>query len=209
MQKNTTVLDIGGQLNQLEKFCEAQKVTVANLKGSEEASDIKINKGSLPFKNNLFSITCAIDVLEHTPKKQRKEFIEELFRVCNKRAILSFPIGTENHINYEKQIEKYLKNKDHDVSYLKEHIDLGLPTTEEIKKYLRDYKYKLLFSGNLKINEILFKIFIFDPKIPILRRIIFLSKLTFNFLTNPLLYAILSNKSYSQNVVRAYLVIEK
>lgn len=204
-----TVVDIGGQLNMLSNFSKVSKVTVANLESSEEESDVVIKRGKLPFGDNSFEASCAIDVLEHIPSHDRQEFINELVRIAKEKAILSFPIGTKEHVTYEGKIQKWLHDRGHDVSYLKEHIKYGLPTKEEIKRITKGHNLELYFSGDLKVNEFLFKLFIFDPKIPIVRRIIFLSKGIFSFFTNPFLYAILSQKKYSDKVVRAYLIITK
>lgn len=209
IQNGKTVVDIGGQLNMLSKFCHATKIVVANLGSSEEISDVTIQKDILPFKNNSFDISCAIDVLEHIPKKKRQDFVKSLVKVSSQKAILSFPVGTEEHIAYEKELENWLNSKDHDVGYLKEHIKFGLPTKNEIEALTKDLKARVFFSGDLLVNKILFKIFIFDPKVPILRRLIFFMKRFFYLWTNPILYAVLANKPYSRKVVRAYLIIEK
>lgn len=204
-----TVVDIGGQLNMLSQFCDVSKVTVANLESSEEKSDVTIKRGKLPFGDNSFDTSCAIDVLEHIAKSNRAGFIKEVVRISKEKAILSFPIGTPQHISYEEEIQKWLENKGHGVSYLREHIKYGLPKKEEIEKITSSTNSKLYFSGDLFLNKFLFKLFLFDPKIPVLRRIIFVAKGVFYFLTNPFLYAMLANKSYSNKVVRAYLVITK
>lgn len=203
------VLDVGGQLKQLSNFCKPQKIVVANIKESQEQADVIIEKSNLPFKNNSFSAVCAIDVLEHIPKGQRTAFLKELVRVAKKTIILSFPIGTERHKQQESEIYRWLKDRRRDVTYLKEHVRYGLPTREEIAKLAQGTNYKLFYSGDLIINKILFKIFMFDPRIKFLRQAIFKIKLLFNLLTNQILYVILSNKSYSGRVVRAYLIIKQ
>lgn len=209
IDKNDTVLDVGGELNQLSKFTRAAKITVANLKGSQEKSDIKIEKGNLPFKNGSFGAVCAIDVLEHITKRQRAAFIKDLERVSTRVVILSFPIGTREHANYEREIANWLQRKGHDVTYLREHISLGLPTPEEVISFLKGRKGKVSYSGNLMANRLLFKIYIFDPRLKVVRKIVYLGKLIFNLFTNPALYAMLSEKELSKNVVRAYLIIYK
>lgn len=209
IEKSSSILDVGGQLHALAQFCNSPKIVVANLKESEEKSDVIIKGPKLPFPKDKFDVVCSIDVLEHIPKNDRKSFIDDLVRVAKRRVILSFPIGTPEHANYENKMHEWLKDKKFNVEYLKEHIKLGLPRKDELENMLRGYKHELFYSGNLKINEILFKLFIFDPKVKFVRKGIYFSKLLFNYLTNPLLYSLLSNKSYSKNVNRAYLIIEK
>lgn len=208
IDQSDTVLDVGGGLNQLSKFCRAKKITVANLKGSQEKSDVKIGKGKLPFESNSFTVVCAIDVLEHIGKKNRANFAKELLRVSSKKIILSFPIGTKQHLEYERELTDWLEGKGLDVAYLKEHTLLGLPTPEEAQSFIKVQKGEVTYSGNLKVNRLLFKIYMFSLHGKI-GKLVYFAKLIFNLFTNPILYAILSEKEFSNNVVRAYLVIKK
>ncbi len=203
--KKDNVLDVGGELNHLSLFCNPKKIVVANI----NTGDVIIKGSKLPFKNNSFSTVCAIDVLEHIPSGKRNGFIEELIRVSSKNIILSFPIGTEKHINYEKKIEKWLSEKRQNISYLKEHIKYGLPRKKEIEHILKNKNFVLKYAGKLSINKLLFQVFMFDPKIKYLRKVIFYLKNIFYFLSNPFLYLLLSNVKYSENVVRAYVLIRK
>lgn len=199
------VLDVGGELNHLSQFCNPKKLIVANL----NTGDVIIKGKKLPFNNSSFSLVCAIDVLEHIGKEDRRAFVKDLLRVSKKIVILSFPIGTQKHIRYEKKVAKRLKSKGQNVLYLKEHIKFGLPKDEEAKEFLKGNKGSIRYSGNLFINEILFKIFMLDPKIRFLRKIIYVSKNLFNLITNHILYFFIADRNFSENVVRAYLVIQK
>lgn len=207
--KVKTLLDVGGQLNMLSFFCSAEKIIVANVTGSHEQSDVTIKGDKLPFDANSFQAVCAIDVLEHIPSQDRKAFVKDLLRVAGEKVIMSFPIGTAWHINYEKKLQKDLEKNGVDVSYLKEHIKYGLPNLDEIEKITKGLNSKKFFSGNINLNKILFKIFLFDPKIKYVRKTLYFLKLAFNFLSNPIFFEFLSNKRYSPSVNRIYLVIEK
>ena len=200
-----TVVDIGGELNHLNKFCHPKKLVVANL----NTGDVIISKDKLPFKKNSFDIVCAIDVLEHIPKDERKKFIENIINIASKKVILSFPVYTDLHEKYEKEVLKWLKSKGRDVSYLKEHVKLGLPKREEIHLFTKRYKTRLSYSGNLSLNGILFRLYMFDPKIMLIRKVVYLLKLLLNLSSNKILYSILAGKPYSTSVNRAYVTIYK
>lgn len=205
---NKNILDVGGQLNMLSQFCRAKKIVVANVAGSQETSDVIIKGDKLPFGSNSFQVVCAIDVLEHLPLAQRKSFIKDSLRVAQGKVVLSFPIGTPAHAKYEKEMQAILLKKDLDVTYLNEHIKYGLPTLNEITKITQGFRTRKYFSGNININKLLFKIFLFDPKIKYVRKIVYWEKLIFNLITNPIFYMTLSRKKYSPSVNRVYLVIE-
>jgi len=203
--KNETVLDIGGELNHLSQFCHPAKIVVANLTGG----DVIIQKEKLPFAKNSFDVVSSIDVLEHIPKEDRQEFVKKLTDIAAKRVILSFPIGTTGHVKYEKEIQSWLQKIGANVSFLKEHIKYGLPTIDEISKISKNQESRIFYSGNLTFNKYLFYLYLFDPQIKYLGKLIYFSKLIFNFLTNPIFYAFLSNRKFSESINRAYLIIDK
>lgn len=209
IKTDQSVLDVGGQLDYLSQFSQPAKVIVANLESATEVSDVIIDKEKLPFKDNSFSTVTAIDVLEHIPKNTRPRFIQELLRVAQKTIILSFPIGTPKHIAYEKHLASQLRERQEDINYLAHHVKYGLPKKGEIEKLIEGLNSNLSYSGNLFITNLLFKIHLFDPKIIFIRQLVYWAKLFFNLVSNPILYLLLSNKIFSHNVVRAYLVITK
>lgn len=205
IKKGESVLDVGGEMDHLNLFCKPSKIIVANL----TSGDVIISKAGLPFKKNSFDVVCAIDVLEHIPKPKRLAFVKSILNVASDKVILSFPIGTPAHVKYEKELQNWLEKKGHNITYLKEHIKYNLPTLAEVQNITNNLKTRTSFSGNIKINKVLFKIFIFDPKIKYVRRVTFYVKKIFNFLSNPFFYQFLINQKYSQSVNRIYLIIYK
>lgn len=203
--KNKTVLDIGGELGHLDKFCKPKKIVVANL----NTGDVIIKKNTLPFKKNSFDIVCAIDVLEHIPKKDRRQFVQRLIDVASSKVILSFPISSKRHLEYEKETLEWLKKHGQNIDYLKEHVRLGLPTINEIKTITKSYKNKISFSGNIAINRIIFKFYMFDPKLKGVRKLTYILKHLAYLSTNQILYVGLTNKHFSENVNRAYVTVYK
>ncbi len=205
IEKDQSVVDIGGELNHLSQFCSPRKIFVANL----TSGDIIISKNKLPFASDSFDVACSIDVLEHIANNKRRDFIDNLAKIASKRIILSFPIGTEKHISYEKRMQKLLLKKGESIKYLNEHIRYGLPTKQDIEILTDGYARKIIYSGDIKINEILFRLFIYDPKVKVLRKIIYILKMLFNLASNELFYILLSNKNFSVWVNRAYVIIDK
>ena len=209
IKNHESVLDVGGELNQLSQFCKSSKIVVANLHGSQEKSNVQIEKNKLPFNRDSFDVVCAIDVLEHNPKNQRLFFIKNLIRVAKNKVIISFPIGTNEHIKYEKEIAHWAAAKQIDMAYLKEHIKFGLPTPSEITEYTQGLKSEVFYSGNINLNKYIFKLYIFDPNIGFIRKLVYYLKLVINFLTNPIFYYLLTDKPFTNQINRAYLIIYK
>jgi len=203
IKKNQSILDVGGELDHLSQFCSPKKLVVANL----HSGDVIISKEKLPFKKDSFDIVCSIDVIEHIPSSKRSHFIKKLIDIASKKVILSFPIGTKKHMAYEREIKKLLAEKGINIDYLNEHIMHGLPTQEDIKKFTNKYKTQIYYAGNLNINKILLQIYLFDPKIKIVRKALYYSKKIFNLIANQIIYLIQMNKAYSESVNRAYVVI--
>ena len=199
-----SIIDIGGELEHLSQFCHPNKIVVANL----TSGDVIISEDKLPFENNSFDIACAIDVLEHIQKKERKSFIDNLVKVAREKVVLSFPIYSKSHDSDEKETIDWLKKKGESVKYLEEHVKYGLPTTNEIKNITQNMDIEMTYSGNLKLNKIIFKIFMFDPKIKIIRKSIFFIKKLYYLISNDIVYLILGDKKLSNQVNRAYLTIK-
>lgn len=202
---NETVLDVGGELNHLRQFCRPKKLVVANI----NTGNVIIKPGKLPFKDNSFDVVCAIDVLEHILKEKRSNFIKNLIKVASQKVILSFPIGTRRHLEYEKEIYRELKKRGIKVDYLEEHLKFKLPTIDEVSKLFANLDKKIIYSGNLKINKSLFKIFLFDPKLTFIRKIVYFLKKIFNLLTNWLFYILLMDRPFSPSINRIYIAIQK
>lgn len=199
-----SIVDIGGELNHLSNFCNVKSIIVANL----SSGDVIIKKDKLPFERNSFDIACAIDVLEHMPKKERKAFIEKLIFIARDQVIMSFPIYTKEHQIYEKETIIWLKKRGENVKYLEEHLKYGLPRNEEIQQIFKNMKTHFSYSGDININKVLFRIYMFDPKVKIIRRLVYITKLLLYILTNDIFYALLINKKMSPKVNRLYISIQ-
>ena len=91
------ILDVGGE-GFLPYFIDATVVSV-NVKDRE----ILYNGERLPFEDSSFDAVVSLDTLEHLPKGRRVEFCTEMVRVARDVVILSAPLGTPEHVEFEKQ----------------------------------------------------------------------------------------------------------
>jgi len=202
----SVILDVGGSLSQLDKFSNPSKIVTVDIK---PPADIMYDGKKIPVKNESYDIVTAIDVLEHVPPNFRNDFIKELVRVAKSTVIISAPLGTKTHIKYEKAELEYAQVHNIDIPYLKEHVELGLPTPELINSFAKQYGGEIFFSGNLYVNRKLFRIHTFEVKNAALNYIFFFLKLFVNSVLNLGMYQYMIRRPFSEKINRFYLVINK
>ena len=137
-----TALDVGGE-GSLAWHMKKHKVTTTNINNGEIIS----SGYSLPFTNNAFDVVLSLDTIEHVEKPNRKAFLAEMNRVAKLGFIICAPLGTETHIAYEKQMALKGDLDPDCLAYLKQHIEYGLPTPEEIREWSRLFNGALYYEG--------------------------------------------------------------
>lgn len=133
------ILDIGGYGGKSREFFPEDDVTVLDLYDVEEAGYIKGDALDLPFGDDAFDITLSFDVLEHIPADKRQQFITESLRVSKDLSIIAAPFYSKKAVQTEFALNHYYKNltgTPH--QWLQEHIDYGLPKSEDIEQYLTE-----------------------------------------------------------------------
>ena len=202
----STILDVGGSMSQLGKFSNPSKIVTADVK---PPADIVYDGKKIPVDDASYDIVTSIDVLEHVPPQFRKEFVKELNRIARKSVIISAPLGTKTHVQYEKEELANAEKKNIDIPYLKEHIELGLPNPELINSFAKQYGGKIFYSGNLSINRKLFRIHTFEVGNTLVNLMFFFLKLLFNMCMNFGIYQYMTRRPFSESINRFYLVIDK
>jgi len=206
-EKDGRVLDVGGGVNGLNRFIKNQ-IVVANL----NAGDVIADGRNLPFDNNQFDVVTSIDVLEHIPKEDRQKFIDELLRVARKKVILSAPLGSDAHSRAEKRMFAYMKKKNQDSDYLKEHIKNGLPTKKELSKYFpksKANKISFFFLGDFRLNNFLFKMQIKQFRNSLVNRVFFYWQKLANFFLNIFYFPFIKSKKINKWTNRVFVIYEK
>lgn len=200
------VIDVGGELKNLSYFSE-NKIVEANL----SSGDIVYNGERLPVDDNSYEAVVSIDVLEHVPYQKRLSFIKDLVRVASQKVILSAPYGTRAHLRLEKKALESMISKGRDDKYLREHVINGLPQKNEIEKLILAQKKlrqnKLVFSGNIYFSSFLFKIHNSEIKLPVIGRLYYFLKLSFNLIVNLSCYHFAFSKNPRETTNRFYLIL--
>lgn len=112
----------------------------------------------IPFSDKSFDFILSVDMLEHIARTARKKAIEEAVRVCKRELIIAVPCG-RYAIEHDKRLAHRYKQKfGKDFTFLKEHIQYGLPTQSEIKALITsaatkyDRQFILQTRGLLNIS---------------------------------------------------------
>lgn len=206
IKPNKKILDVGGSMSKLPEFTKNCTITTVDV---VKPADIIYNGKKIPVKNESYDIVTSIDVLEHINSSDREEFVKELIRVAKELVVISAPLGTDFHLEYEKKTLEYYQKKGVKLPFLEEHVAIGIPRPEQIEGFRKKYGGKTYFAGDVRFTEKLFRIHNFEVKNKYLNFIVFFLKLKFNFLMNIFGYYFLVNKKQSNFTNRFYLVIDK
>ncbi len=141
----STILDVGGE-SALNLFVSGSKVYTANVKNA----DIVCSGTVLPVKTNSIDVAVSADTLEHLHKSKRVEFCNELYRVSRRGFILCAPLGTDEHISFEKSILVSHKLYGTTSSYLTQHVEFGLPSPEEVADIVKDFEGNVFYQGDFR-----------------------------------------------------------
>lgn len=206
IKPNKSILDVGGSMSRLGEFTKNCTVTTADV---VEPTDILYNGKKIPVKDSSYDVITSIDVMEHIPSDARADFVKELYRVARERIIISAPLGTDFHLEYEKKTLEYYKSKKIKLPFLEEHVAIGLPKPEQINGFRDKYKGHLYYSGDVRQTEKLFRIHTYENKNKYVNLIFFFLKLGFNLFMNIFWYSLTVNRKQTEYTNRFYLVINK
>lgn len=98
---------------------------------------VKVSGAKLPFADKSFDLVISVDTLEHINPRDRKAFLQELFRVAKKEVILAFPTGTKAAQQDEELARAYRGKFKTDFPFFTEHEKYGLPDKEEVLKIIK------------------------------------------------------------------------
>ncbi len=164
-----SVLEVGSGSKGIARFLK-QPVTGCDVTFDGEAlPNLTAVEGSvlaLPFKDHSFDYVISSDMLEHLTSRDRGKAISEMIRVAKKKVIFGVPCGRKSS-DYEHRLFylfKRITGKEH--RWLKEHLENGLPSEEELVKYVQNYPVEVKGNVNLYLwflNELFNPWFWFIP----------------------------------------------
>jgi hypothetical protein len=109
----------------------------------ENLTPVCLSGASLPFSDNSYDYVISVDMLEHVPEHDRPNVIAELLRVAGKRVFLAVPCGKLAEAHDKALDDLYLQVRGERDRFLKEHVENGLPTKEELETCFKSAAGKL------------------------------------------------------------------
>jgi hypothetical protein len=150
------VVDVGGIPGRLSAFLPGCQVVAVNV---EAPADVLFDGVRLPFTDGEFECGASLDVLEHLAPSARPPHVDELLRVTRRRAVLCCPLGTPEHVAAEALLADWHAElggaRDR---FLDEHREHGLPTEPELRTLSRDASAQLMFHGDVRTEDRLFRL---------------------------------------------------
>jgi Methyltransferase domain len=173
LREDSRILEIGSGAVGLAQFLDDREVIGVDEKEfaleavSANLTVVRASATRLPFANALFDYVVCVDTLEHVCLSQRNDAIREAVRVTRKKLFITTPTGRT-----VEQVEKILylvfapfyRLFHKDLSFLREHVQNGLPTPESVIHSIETYSpgAEIRVQGNTNLGIWLLSMF-FDP----------------------------------------------
>jgi len=137
--KSPKILEVGSGVKGITPYIPFKVTGVDVVFNGQIASNLKpvCHSGDkLPFDDASYDYVISVDMLEHVPESKRFEVITELLRVARKRVFLAVPCGKLSEEHDKSLDDLYQQAKGERYHFFKEHVELGLPTKEELQAYI-------------------------------------------------------------------------
>lgn len=131
------LLDVGGYPGRMRALMPEHEWIICDPLVDSAGDQVQGSGTALPFLDESFDFSIALDVLEHVPPDGRLPMIEEMLRVSREGIILTFPYhdrlveAAELHVC---ELYRRIHRKEH--PWLSEHAQFALPNVDEIVEYL-------------------------------------------------------------------------
>jgi hypothetical protein len=152
--RRSSVLEIGALRPACLSMYIGRSVRYLGINKNYQSGKYRIKKADFltnSFPSNSFTHCVSTDTLEHVPRAHRQKFIDEMVRCASELAIIGVPNPESKP--YEDSLVTLLGASEqgtHYVKFFREHEAYGLPSREEMRRYLRRYKFTAVSNFSLK-----------------------------------------------------------
>lgn len=89
-----------------------------------------------PFPDRSRPCVLSVDMLEHVPPEVRQRAVDELVRISGSLLVLAVPTGPVAEAHDREVAAAYRRVRGVDFRYLREHLEHGLPTEQQLRAYV-------------------------------------------------------------------------
>lgn len=89
-----------------------------------------------PFDDASRPCVISVDMLEHVPVDVRQAAVDELVRIAGRLLVIAVPTGPVSEAHDREVAERYRAVRGIDYRYLREHLENGLPTEQQLREYV-------------------------------------------------------------------------
>ena len=147
------ILEIGGAFSPLKEMMPGEPILELDIIRGDTGIDLRTTALALPFHSDSVPVVVTTDVLEHLPQSDRNRFIEEVFRVASDIVLIGFPAGKAAE-EADASLLDFLKVTLHaDSSFLREHVEFGLPCESDVKKQIDSLATAVLEFQNANLES--------------------------------------------------------
>jgi hypothetical protein len=156
------MLEVGSGSRGIAAFTSRFHVTACDVSfddygGGDAGRDLGVTRitGSvlaLPFADTSFDVVLALDLLEHIAPPDRRTALSELRRVACSRLIVGCPCGPAAELSDQRLSAFYTQRGFPLPGWLVEHLDHGLPETDELLAAVRPGD-KVIIAPNASVTS--------------------------------------------------------
>jgi hypothetical protein len=93
----------------------------------------------------------SVDMLEHVPVDMRQAAVDELVRIAGRLLVLAVPSGRAAEEHDREVARKFKAVRGVEYRYLREHVEYGLPTPEQLKGYVEQAMARYGRRGEIRL----------------------------------------------------------
>jgi SAM-dependent methyltransferase len=141
------LLDVGGtmggdagHLAWTGDFFPDRPVVVADTRPADYPEHVVVGpEVRLPFPDRAFSVVMALDVLEHVPPGERRQWLAEVWRVTDRILLLGNPFATPGVAEADRFLFDLIRSRyGYEHGFLAEHLAHGHPDLDETRRFFAE-----------------------------------------------------------------------
>ncbi|MFA6002359.1 MAG: class I SAM-dependent methyltransferase [Thermoleophilia bacterium] len=107
----------------------------------------------LPFEDHSFDAVISVDSLEHIPPDSRESVLSEMLRTASGMVVIAVPSGAGAEAQDRILDERYSRVRGEDYPFFRDHLENGLPGSEDVQMMINKLLRRLGRSGRITIYK--------------------------------------------------------